>query len=143
MDIRKKISGFFTVTFTSFTVITIIYAALWSENGISSRTVFGLFGVCAVIGVLISITDYIPAQSLIARLAIDFLDTILTVYLFGGCVLKLFRFNLPMVLIVFGMMFAAYVGVFVAVMVNEKICSDEINHKLAEMKKNRLSGSIE
>ena len=76
---------------------------------------------------------------MIARLGIDFLDTFVTVYIFGGCVLKLFRFNLRMLLIVFGMTLAAYTCVFIAIMVNEKICSDEINNKLAEMKKNRHS----
>ena len=139
MKIRKKISTFFTVTFPSFTVIMLLYAALWSENGISARTVYELFSVCAVIGVVVLLTDLIPVQSVIVRLAINFLDAFLTVFLFGGCVLKLFPFSIGVLLSVFGMLAAAYVMVVAAVMVNEKLCSQEINHKLAEMKKHNKS----
>ena len=139
MKLRKHISCFFTVTFTSFTVIMLLYATLWSENGISPRTVYGLFSVCAVIGVAVLLTDLIPIQSVIVRLAINFLDAFLTVFLFGGCVLKLFPFSVGVLLSVFGMLTAAYAVVVAAVMVNEKLCSEEINHKLAEMKNQNRS----
>ena len=49
------------------------------------------------------------------------------------------HFSIGVLLSVFGMLAAAYVMVVAAVMVNEKLCSQEINHKLAEMKKHNKS----
>ena len=49
--------------------------------------------------------------------------------------LRLFPFNLKMCLTVLGMNIAAYLAVVAAVMANEKMCSNEINRKIAEMKK--------
>ncbi len=137
MDIRKRISGFFTITCTSFTVIMLLYAALWSKDGIRPQTVFGLFGVCAGVGIIVFLTGFIPFQSVAMEMGVYFIEEFITVFLFGGVVLKLFPFDLKVLLIVIGMLVVAYLVVVAAIMVNEKICSDEINKKLAEMKKRK------
>lgn len=137
MNLIKRISVFFTVTCTSFTVIILIYCALWPELGLTFRRVYELFAVCAAISLIIIITDFFRIQNLLLLLGIYFIETFATVFLLGGGILKLFPFNLKMLLIVLGMLTAAYVVVVAAAMANEKMCSDEINKKLTEMKKNR------
>ena len=137
MNLIKRISVFFTVTCTSFTVIILIYCALWPELGLTFRRVYELFAVCAAISLIIIITDLIKIKNLLLLLGIYFIETFATVFLLGGGILKLFPFNLKMLLIVLGMLTAAYVVVVAAAMANEKMCSDEINKKLTEMKKNR------
>lgn len=137
MNLIKRISVFFTVTCTSFTVIILIYCALWPELGLTFRRVYELFAVCAAISLIIIITDFFRIQNLLLLLGIYFIETFATVFLLGGSILKLFPFNLKMLLIVLGMLTAAYVVVVAAAMANEKMCSDEINKKLTEMKKNR------
>ena len=135
MDFRKLISGFFTVTCTSFTVIILLYCVLWGDDGISPRRVFELFAVCAVIGAVVVVTSLVPVQSDILRMGIYFAEVFVTVFLFGGGILRLFPFNGKMLLTVLGMTVAAYFVVMAAVMANEKMCSNEINQKIAEMKK--------
>lgn len=137
MNLIKRISVFFSVTCTSFTVIILIYCALWPELGLTFRRVYELFAVCAAISLIIIITDFFRIQNLLLLLGIYFIETFATVFLLGGGILKLFPFNLKMLLIVLGMLTAAYVVVVAAAMANEKMCSDEINKKLTEMKKNR------
>ena len=137
MNLIKRISVFFTVTCTSFTVIILIYCALWPELGLTFRRVYELFAVCAAISLISRITDFFRIQDLLLLLGRYFIETFATVFLLGGGILKLFPFNLKMLLIVLGMLTAAYVVVVAAAMANEKMCSDEINKKLTEMKKNR------
>ena len=135
MNLRKIISGFFTVTCTSFTVIVLLYCILWANDGITPRRVFELFAVCAVIGAVVVVTSLMPVQSDILRMGIYFAEVFVTVFLFGGGILRLFPFNGKMLLTVLGMTVAAYFVVMAAVMANEKMCSNEINQKIAEMKK--------
>ena len=137
MNVRKRISGFLTITCTSFTVIMLLYAVLWSKDDIKPGTVFGLFGVCAAVGVIITLTSLVKFQSDALEMGVYFIEEFVTVFLFGGVILKLFPFSLRILLIVVGMLLAAYVVVVAAIMVNEKICSNEINKKLAQMKKQK------
>ena len=68
-------------------------------------------------------------------MGIYFVAEFVTVFLFGGGFLRLFPFNWKMCLTVLGMNVAAYIVVMAAVLANEKMCSNEINQKIAEMKK--------
>ena len=135
MEIRKIISIFFTLSCTSFTVIILLYCILWREDGITPQTVFKLFAVCAAVGVVVTVTTLFRIQSDVAKMGIYFAEEFVTVFLFGGGMLRLFPFNLKMFLTVLGMNIAAYLAVVAAVMANEKMCSNEINRKIAEMKK--------
>ena len=137
MQMRKKISVFFIMTCASFTIIMLIYTALaeWMKADLTQSRIFALFGVCAMVAAVISATDFSPAQSVLVRLAIDFADVFLTVFLLGGGVMKLFTFNMKTMLTVFGMLSAAFVGVAALVLANEIIHSGEINQKIAEMKR--------
>ena len=115
----------------------LLYAVLWSKDDIKPGTVFGLFGVCAAVGVIITLTSLVKFQSDALEMGVYFIEEFVTVFLFGGVILKLFPFSLRILLIVVGMLLAAYVVVVAAIMVNEKICSNEINKKLAQMKKQK------
>lgn len=139
MNPRKFISYFFTVACTSFTVIVLLYCILWSDDGITPRRVFELFAVCAAVSAVVTTTGYFSTQSDIVKMGIFFLEEFATVFLFGGGILRLFPFNLKMFLSVLGMNVAAYIAVMAAVMANEKICSNEINQKIAEMKKKKAA----
>ena len=97
---------------------------------------FELFAVCAVIGAVVVVTSLMPVQSNILRMGIYFVEVFVTVFLFGGGILRLFPFNVKMLLTVLGMTLAAYFVVMAAVMANEKMCSNEINQKIARMKEN-------
>ena len=119
MNIRKRISGFLTITCTSFTVIKLLYAVLWSKDDIKPGTVFGLFGVCAAVGVIITLTSLVKFQSDALEMGVYFIEEFVTVFLFGGVILKLFPFSLRILLIVVGMLLAAYVVVVAAIMVSE------------------------
>ena len=96
---------------------------------------FKLFAVCAAVGVVVTVTTLFRIQSDVAKMGIYFAEEFVTVFLFGGGMLRLFPFNLKMCLTVLGMNIAAYLAVVAAVMANEKMCSNEINRKIAEMKK--------
>ena len=137
MNVRKYISAFLTITCTSFTVIMLLYCTLWSKDSIAPKTVFGLFGVCFAVGTAVLLTSFLPLQSDALRMGLYFAEEFVVVFLFGGVILRLFPFSLKMMLTVLGMLTAAYVVVMAAIMANEKICSDEINKKLTQMKKQK------
>ena len=136
MTMKKRINGFLNVTCTSFTIVALIYTLLANSIGadLTERSILSLFAVCAAVGAVIFITDFIPVQSLILRLGIDFIDVTATVFLFGGVVLRLFPFDAGIILIVFGMLTAAFAGAAALAIANERISSDAINQKIAEMK---------
>ena len=139
MEIRKKISGFITLTCVSFTIITLLYIALaeWMDADLTRVRIFCLFAVCAMVGAVILVTDFIPVGSLLLRLLIDFVDVALTVFLFGGVVLKLFPFHAKIIFTVFGMLTAAFAGAAALAIVNDRLASQAINQKIAEMKTRR------
>ena len=135
MQWKKWFSQFFTIICTSFTVIVLLYCALWADDGVTPRRVFELFAVCAAVSVVVTATSLFRIQSDIVKMGVYFAEEFVTVFLFGGGILRLFPFNWKMCLTVLGMNIVAYLAVMVAVMANEKMCSNEINHKIAEMKR--------
>ena len=112
MKMKQKFRDFFSVTCVSFTIIMLIYTALsdWMNADLTRGSIFSLFAVCAIAGAVIFVTDFIPVGSLLLRLGIDFIDVALTVFIFGGVILKLFSFNSKTILVVTGMLMAAFVG---------------------------------
>ena len=137
MDIRKKISEFLTITCTSFTVILLLYCVLWGKGGVYPVTLYRLCALCAMIGGVVTLTGFLPLQSDAVKLAIYFAEEFVIVFFVGGLAMKLFPFDLIILLAVLGMSAAAYLCVVAAIIVNEKICSEEINKKLAQMKKRK------
>lgn len=135
MEARKRISNFVTILCTSFTVIMLLYCVLWSDIGVTVRIVFELFAVCAAVSAVIFLTAFIPIQSKMLQMGVYFIETFVTVFVFGGGILKLFPFTWKVLFIIFGMLTAAYLCAAAALMANEKQCSNEINKKIAEMKK--------
>ncbi len=137
MQWKKWFSQFFTIICTSFTVIMLLYAGLaeWMDAALTVTRVFGLFGICAMVALLIFLTDFIPFKTRQTRLAVNFLDVCIAVFGFGGDILKIVPFSRPIVLTVLGMSCAAYVGVIAIMFVNEQIAANDINRKLSEMKK--------
>lgn len=135
MEWKKKISQLLTVTCSSFTIIMLLYALLFGDENIPiNQATFILFAVCAMTSVAIFLTDFIPIKSVPLRFAIDFIDVFLTVFLFGGGVLGMFPFKLRIMLIVFGMLTVAYVGVVAVMLITEQIIAEDINKKISEMK---------
>ncbi len=102
---------------------------------VNAEAILKLFGTCAMVSLVIFITDSIPITNLPLRLLINFLDVFLTVFLFGGGILKMFPFEWEIMLIVFGMLSVAYVGVITVMIINEQIKAADINSKISEMKK--------
>lgn len=137
MDKRIRISEFFTILCTSFTIITMAYILLsdFMDAVVNTEEILKLFGICAMVSLVIFITDSIPITNLPLRLLINFLDVFLTVFLFGGGILKMFPFEWKIVLTVFGMLSAAYIGVIIVMIINEQIKAADINNKISEMKK--------
>ncbi len=137
MNKRIRISEFFTIACTSFTIITLLYVLLSGpmEVVVNAEAILKLFGICAMVALVIFITDSIPITNLPLRLLVNFLDVFLTVFLFGGAIMKMFPFEWEIILIVFGMLCAAYIGVIVVMIVNEQIKAADINNKILEMKK--------
>lgn len=137
MNFKKKIAYFFTMTCTSFTIIMLLYAALSDIMGapVSSTAVYALFAVCAMVSLVIVITSFIPIKSEPIKYLLNFIEVFLTVFLFGGGVFGIFPFTWDIMLIVFGMLSAAYVGVVVVLLVSEQITASDINKKISEMKK--------
>lgn len=137
MNKRIRIGEFFTILCTSFTVITLSYILLsdFMDAVVNTEAILKLFGTCAMVALVIFITDYIPITNLPLRLLINFLDVFLTVFLFGGGILRMFPFEWEIMLIVFGMLSAAYVGVITVMVINEQIKATDINSKISEMKK--------
>ena len=139
MKMKQKFRDFFSVTCVSFTIIMLIYTALsdWMNADLTRGSIFSLFAVCAIAGAVIFVTDFIPVGSLLLRLGIDFIDVALTVFIFGGVILKLFSFNSKTILVVTGMLMAAFVGAAALSILSDRLSSQAINQKIAEMKKNR------
>lgn len=137
MNKRIRISEFFTILCTSFTIITMAYILLsdFMDAVVNTEAILKLFGICAMVSLVIFITDSIPITNLPLRLLINFLDVFLTVFLFGGGILKMFPFEWKIVLTVFGMLSAAYIGVITVMIINEQIKAADINNKISEMKK--------
>ncbi|MDD6396093.1 MAG: hypothetical protein PUB37_07975 [Firmicutes bacterium] len=137
MNFKKRIGYFFTMTCTSFTIIMLLYAALSGVMNapVGAKAVYALFAVCAMVSLVIVITSFIPIKSEPVKYLINFIDVFLTVFLFGGGVLGVFPFTWNIMLIVFGMLSAAYVGVVVVLLVSEQITASDINKKISEMKK--------
>ena len=137
MNKRIRISEFFTILCTSFTIITMAYILLsdFMDAVVNTEEILKLFGNCTMLSLVIIITDSIPITNLPLRLLINFLDVFLTVFLFGGGILKMFPFEWKIVLTVFGMLSAAYVGVIIVMIINEQIKAADINSKISEMKK--------
>ncbi len=137
MNKRIRISEFFTILCTSFTIITMAYILLsdFMDAVVNTEEILKLFGICAMVSLVIFITDSIPITNLPLRLLINFLDVFLTVFLFGGGILKMFPFEWEIMLIVFGMLSVAYVGVITVMIINEQIKAADINSKISEMKK--------
>ena len=137
MNKRIRISEFFTILCTSFTIITMAYILLsdFMDAIVNTEEILKLFGICAMVSLVIFITDSIPITNLPLRLLINFLDVFLTVFLFGGGILKMFPFEWEIMLIVFGMLSAAYIGVIIVMIINEQIKAADINSKISEMKK--------
>lgn len=139
MKMKQKFRDFFSVTCVSFTIIMLIYTALsdWMNADLTRGSIFSLFAVCAIAGAVIFVTDFIPVGSLLLRLEIDFIDVALTVFIFGGVILKLFSFNSKTILVVTGMLMAAFVGAAALSILSDRLSSQAINQKIAEMKKHR------
>ena len=138
MEIRKRISWLVTILCTSFTVIMLLYCVLWPQETMTPRLVYELFAVCAAVSGVVLLTSFLPMQSMMLQMGVYFAETFATVFLFGGGILKLFPFTFKTMLLILGMLTAAYLCVVAAIMTNEKMCSDEINQKIAKMKgKNR------
>ncbi len=137
MNKRIRMGEFFTILCTSFTIITMAYILLsdFMDAVVNTEEILKLFGICAMVSLVIFITDSIPITNLPLRLLINFLDVFLTVFLFGGGILKMFPFEWEIMLIVFGMLSVAYVGVITVMIINEQIKAADINSKISEMKK--------
>lgn len=136
MQWKKRFSGFFTITCTSFTIIVLLYTVLsgFMDVPVNAKEIFVLFSVCAMVALVIFLTDFIPIKSISLRFAINFLDVFLTVFLFGGGLLGMFPFTWKIMLIVFGMLTVAYIGVVAVMFINEQITAADINKKILEMK---------
>lgn len=137
MNKRIRISEFFTMICTSFTIITMLYVLFSGPMDaiVNAEAILKLFATCAMVALVIFITDSIPITNLPLRLLINFLDVSLTVFLFGGGILKMFPFERALILIIFGMLSATYVGVMIVMIINDQIKAADINNKISEMKK--------
>lgn len=137
MDTKKRISYFFTMTCTSFTIILLLYTILSKKMDavINAKAIYMLFATCTMTSLVIIITSFIPIKNEPLRYLINFMDVFLTVFLFGGGVLRVFPFTWDIMLIVFGMLSAAYVGVLLSLLLSEQVTALDINKKISEMKK--------
>lgn len=137
MNWKQRFSQFFTIVCTSFTVIMLLYAGLaeWMHADLTVPRIFGLCAICAMVAFLVFLTDFIPFKANHTRMAVNFLDVCTAVFGFGGGILKIVPFSLPIVLTVLGMSCAAYAGVIAVMFVNEQIAANDINRKLSEMKR--------
>lgn len=136
MQWKKRLSQFFTITCTSFTIIMMTYAVLseWMGAALTVERIFMLFYVCMMTAFVIFLTDFVQIKNTHIRFAINFLDVFLTVFLFGGGMLGMFPFTWKIMFTVFGMLTLAYVGVIAVMVINEQITAADINKKISEMK---------
>lgn len=137
MDTKKRISYFFTMTCTSFTIILLLYTILSKKIDavINAKAIYMLFATCTMTSLVITITSFIMIKSEPIKYLISFMEVFLTVFLFGGGVLGVFPFTWEIMLIVFGMLSAAYVGVLLSLLLSEQVTALDINKKISEMKK--------
>lgn len=137
MNIKRRIGFFFSCLCVSFTIIMLLYTALSGVMGasVNSTAVCTLFAVCAMVALVVSVISVIPINNVLLTLFIDFIAVFLTVFLFGGGVLGMFPFEWDIMLIVFGMLSAAYIGVVMLFLATEQIVAADINKKISEIKK--------
>lgn len=137
MNLKKRIGYFFSSLCVSFTIIMLLYTALSGimNAPVSSKAVYMLFAVCAMVSLVVIVIAVIPINNVPLKFLINFMAVFLTVFIFGGGVLGLFPFEWDIMLIVFGMLSLAYVGVVVVFLATEQIVAADINKKISEMKK--------
>lgn len=142
--IQKKISQAIMITCTSFTIIMVIYAFIGlfidEKWQMSNKELLIIFIVCAAVASAISITLMLPIDNTIVKSFISFTAMFVVVFFFGGGLLKMFPFEPKVMLLVFGMICAAFIGVSIHVIRAERLAAVNINAKLSEIKKKNRRG---
>jgi hypothetical protein len=104
---------------------------------LNATAVYLLFAVCVMVSIAVVLASFIPIKSEPLKYLVYFIVVFLTVFLFGGGVLEMFPFKWYYILIVFGMLSVAYVGVVVVLLISEQMTAVNLNKKISEMKKNK------
>ncbi|HCA55020.1 MAG: DUF3021 family protein [Clostridia bacterium] len=126
----------------SYTLVSLILSALnRSENLIAGdiwRTNLQLLSVCAVIALLMFITDTLLKQEensfSLPGFMLGLADVAAPVLIMGGLVFHWFSFSTIYILIPIGILLVVYLATFALFYINAKLTEKELNRKIHERK---------
>ncbi|OEH84157.1 hypothetical protein BHU72_12175 [Desulfuribacillus stibiiarsenatis] len=132
-ELKKRIIE----TCISFTSVLLIYSLL-GEIGITLKvqnyTVFQLFGISAVIAMVMFFTDQIPFKTVYTWIAVSIADIFVVVFVLGGLIFQMFPFTPFILLVVSMMIIVVYFVVFGVMVIKNQVDAHSINKKLLAMR---------
>ncbi len=143
----KKIGQYFSVCLNIFAwqtlILTVVNICFGTGVNMNAESIMQIFAVSFVIALLMFITDIITAKvfdiesmhfaGVTYYIVVGVIEVVSVVLLLGGGVFGWFDFVLSDMLIVFCVIFAVYIMVFVSEWLRMKLASMAINKKIKEI----------